>query len=236
MILRMIRIYVIFHCVLTKRSEFMARLFKEAQCSASLSTFSSDASLPAGPLQDILIANRLMFVNVARSFVGCVSRAEDVVHDVFVKLVDLPGQDVVRQPIAYVMRMVRNASIDACRRQNLENIYRADEDSGLDMPSSEPSPEAALVVRDTLRHVFDALDRLPARNRAAFEMVRLRDETLQSTARALNVSQTLVHFMVRDVEKHCTDCLAACDRGAALPAFHGSSSRESKKTRIPIVY
>ncbi|AMP14632.1 RNA polymerase sigma factor, sigma-70 family protein [Collimonas pratensis] len=216
----------------------MARLHKGAGCSVagSLSTFNANASFPAGPLLDILIANRPMFINVARGFVGCVSRAEDVVHDVFVKLADLPGQDAVRQPIAYVMRMVRNASIDACRRQKLENIYHADEDSGLDMPSSEPSPEAALELRDTLRHVFDALDRLPARNRAAFEMVRFRDETLQSTAHALDVSQTLVHFMVRDVEKHCSDCLAACDRGAALPAFHGSSARQSKKTHIPIVY
>lgn len=216
----------------------MVRLLKETKCTAarSLAAFNSDASFPAGPLLDILIANRPMFVNVARGFVGCASRAEDVVHDVFLKLADLPGQDGVRQPIAYVMRMVRNASIDACRRQNLENIYHADEDSGLDMPSSAPSPEAALELRDTLRHVFDALGRLPPRSRAAFEMVRLREETLQSTARALDVSQTLVHFMVRDVEKHCSDCLAACHRNAAVPAFHGSSARQSKKTHIPIVY
>ena len=41
----------------------------------------------------------------------------------------------------------------------------------------------------------------------AFEFVRLREETLQDTARALNVSQTLVHFMGRDAVKHCTDCV-----------------------------
>ncbi|MEO6919221.1 MAG: RNA polymerase factor sigma-70 [Collimonas sp.] len=215
----------------------MAHVHEGSRRSAavSLSKFSCDASLPAGPLLDILIANRPLFVKAARSFVGCMSRAEDVVHDVFLKLVDLPGQDVVRQPIAYVMRMVRNAAIDACRRQNLENIYHADEDSGLDMPSQEPSPEAALVVRDTLRHVYDALAQLPARSRAAFEMVRMREETLQSTARALNVSQTLVHFMVRDVEKHCSDCLEACNRGVAFPAFHGNSARDGKKARASIV-
>lgn len=178
-----------------------------------------------GALLDVLIDNRRMLVNLARGFVGCASLAEDVVHDVFIKLVDFPDQDAVRQPVAYVTRMVRNASIDAFRRQNLESTYHADEDDGLHVPSPEPSPEAALLVRDTLRHVYHALEQLPPRSRAAFEMVRLREETLQSTARALDVSQTLVHFMVRDAEQHCADCLDACNRGVARPAFCSGRAR-----------
>lgn len=178
-----------------------------------------------GTLLDVLIEHRPMLVNLARGFVGCASLAEDVVHDVFIKLVDFPDQDAVRQPVAYVTRMVRNASIDAFRRQSLENTYHADEDDGLHVPSPEPSPEAALLVRDTLRHVYNALEQLPPRSRAAFEMVRLREETLQSTARALDVSQTLVHFMVRDAEKHCADCLDACNRGEAGPAFCSGRAR-----------
>ncbi|WP_323118185.1 RNA polymerase factor sigma-70 [Burkholderia alba] len=178
-----------------------------------------------GTLLDVLIANRPMLVNIARGFVGCASRAEDVVHDVFIKLVDFPNQDAVRQPVAYVARMVRNASIDACRRQSLENTYHADEDDGLDVPSPAPSPEAALLTRDALRRVQDALAQLPARSRAAFEMVRLREETLQSAARALNVSQTLVHFMVRDAEQHCADCLDASERGVDCPVFCSGRAR-----------
>ncbi|MEZ0601052.1 RNA polymerase factor sigma-70 [Paraburkholderia sp. IW21] len=178
-----------------------------------------------GALLDVLIANRPMLVNLARGFVGCAGLAEDVVHDVFIKLIDFPDQDAVRQPVAYVTRMVRNASIDAFRRQSLENTYHADEDDGLHVPSPEPSPEAALLVRDTLRQVCNALEQLPPRSRAAFEMVRLREETLQSAARALDVSQTLVHFMVRDAEKHCADCLDACNRGVAGPAFCNGRAR-----------
>ncbi|MBJ9595693.1 RNA polymerase factor sigma-70 [Burkholderia seminalis] len=178
-----------------------------------------------GALLDVLISHRTMLVNVARGFVGCASRAEDVVHDVFVKLVEFPNQDAVRQPVAYVTRMVRNASIDACRRQSLENVYHTEEDDGFDVPSPEPTPEAALMTRDTLRRVWAALDDLPARSRAAFEMVRLREETLQTAARALNVSQTLVHFMVRDAERHCAECLDACHRGVACPVFLGGRAR-----------
>ncbi|HDR8970514.1 TPA: RNA polymerase factor sigma-70 [Burkholderia vietnamiensis] len=178
-----------------------------------------------GALLDVLVAHRAMLVNVARGFVGCASRAEDVVHDVFVKLVEFPNQDAVRQPVAYVTRMVRNASIDALRRQSFESIHHTDEDDGFDVPSPEPTPEAALMTRDALRRVCAALDDLPARSRAAFEMVRLREETLQTAARALNVSQTLVHFMVRDAERHCVECLDACHRGVECPVFLGGRAR-----------
>ncbi|WP_408193137.1 RNA polymerase factor sigma-70 [Paraburkholderia sediminicola] len=178
-----------------------------------------------GTLLDLLIANRPMLVDLARGIVGCASLAEDVVHDLFIKLIDFPNQDAVRQPVAYVTRMVRNASIDAFRRQSLESSYHADEGDGLHVPSPEPSPEAALLVRDTLQHVYNALEQLPPRSRAAFEMVRLREETLQSTARALDVSQTQVHFMVRDAEKHCAACLDAGNRGAAGAMFCSGRAR-----------
>jgi RNA polymerase sigma factor (sigma-70 family) len=166
-----------------------------------------------GALLDVLVANRPMLVELARGFVGCASLAEDVVHDVFVKLIDFRDQDAVRQPVAYVTRMVRNASIDVVRRQSLESTYHADNDDGLHVPSLEPSPEAALLVRDTLRHVCHALEQLPARNRVAFEMVRVREETLLSAARALDVSQTVVGSLVRDAERYCVD---VCSRGVGV--------------------
>lgn len=186
---------------------------------------SPQTSAATPSLLDIAVANRQMLVNLARGVVGCASRAEDVVQDVFLHLIGLPRQDEVRQPMGYIARMVRNASIDACRRQSLENIYRADEEDGLDVPSQELTPEASAQARDTLRRVCDALAQLPDRSRAAFEMVRLREETLQSTARALNVSQTLVHFMVRDAQQHCADCLDACERNVECPAFVGGRAR-----------
>jgi RNA polymerase sigma factor (sigma-70 family) len=163
----------------------------------------------SGALLDVLIEHRPMLVSLAGSFVGCGSHAEDVVHDVFVKLTTFPNQDAIRQPVAYVTRMVRNASIDARHRQTLESVWHDGEEVGFDVPSPEPGPEAALATRDALRHAFDALAQLPERTRTAFELVRLREETLQDTARTLNVSQTLVHFMVRDAAKHCADCVHA---------------------------
>jgi len=169
-------------------------------------------------LLDVLIEHRHRLVTLAASLIGCGSRAEDVVHDLFVKLAAFPNQEAIRQPVAYVTRMVRNAAMDACDRQTLENTWHAGPEDGLDVASSDPGPEAALATRDALRQALDALAQLPERTRAAFELVRLREETLQDTARALNVSPTLVHFMVRDAVKHCADCV----RPRGVPVYPGA--------------
>jgi RNA polymerase sigma factor (sigma-70 family) len=175
-------------------------------------------------LLDVLIDNRPALVQLAQELIGCASLAEDVVHDVFIKLVDFRQQGAVRQPVAYVTRIVHNAAIDVCRRQSQDS---GDEHAACacDDDLHAPSPEAALVARDTLQQVFDALNQLPPRSRTAFEMVRVREETLQHTARALDVSQSQVHFMVRDAQQHCVDCLDASNRGVAGPAYCGSRVR-----------
>lgn len=171
-----------------------------------------------GTLLDVLIDNRPTLVQLADDLIGCASLAEDVVHDVFIKLVDFRHQDAVRQPVAYVTRMVHNAAIDVCRRQSRESGEELAHCTDAD-DLQAPSPEAALVARDALQHVCNALEQLPPRNRTAFEMVRVREETLENTARALDVSQTQVHFMVRDAQKHCANCLDATNRGVARPEY-----------------
>ncbi|MGI4861584.1 MAG: RNA polymerase factor sigma-70 [Janthinobacterium lividum] len=186
----------------------------------------SVCSPAGGPLMDLMITHRHSLISIARSFVGCSSRAEDVVHDVCIKLTELSGAEAIRQPLAYITRMVRNASIDNCRRQKLENLHYAAEDDGLDVPSAEPTPEAALMTRDALRRACAALAELPVRTRAAFEMVCLREKTLRETASALNVSQTLVHFMVRDATRHCAGCL----RGEVAPCAQYEEKTRGKKT------
>ncbi|MEX3613658.1 MAG: RNA polymerase factor sigma-70 [Burkholderia gladioli] len=174
-----------------------------------------------GALVETLVRHRAMLVKIAHGVTGCASRAEDVVHDVLLRLVDFPNQEAIRQPLAYVARMVRNASIDVCRRQSLETHWHAEAEAGLDVPS----PEAIALTRDALERMRAVLTEVPARSRTAFEMVRVREETLVAAADALEVSPTLVHFVVRDVVRHCAECLAALDRGVAPPAFAAASRR-----------
>jgi RNA polymerase sigma factor (sigma-70 family) len=161
----------------------------------------------------VLIANRKQLVNTAAAITGCRCRAEDVVQDVFVKVAEHAPNEEVRQPLAYLTRMVRNLAIDHYRRQAFESCHYEDGDEGLEVASPFACPESATIHRDMLKRIADGLAQLPARTQAAFEMVRLTNLTLQEAATQLGVSQTLVHFMVRDATAHCRACLGNPNQG-----------------------
>lgn len=167
----------------------------------------SEAIIGDAGVATVLIANRHLLVNIATGITGCRCRAEDVVQDVYIKVSEGAALPVMRQPLAYLMRMVRNLAIDHYRRRTFERRLTTNEEEGYDVPSPHAGPEANVILRDMLQHVSDALSTLPKRTRTAFEMVRIGDYTLQETARELKVSQTLVHFMVRDATTHCLNCV-----------------------------
>ncbi|WP_432721092.1 RNA polymerase factor sigma-70 [Jeongeupia wiesaeckerbachi] len=160
-----------------------------------------------GQMVAALIEHRSKLVNTAAAVTGCSCRAEDVVQEVFLKVAERMPTEVVQQPLAYLVRMVRNQAIDHYRRQSFESGHFADDNEGFDVPSPWGGPETNVIQRDLLRRVSDALSTLPCRTQAAFEMVRLGNMTLKEVAQKLEVSQTLVHFMVRDATQHCLDCV-----------------------------
>ena len=167
----------------------------------------------------VLIENRHLLVNIATGITGCRGRAEDVVQDVFIKVSENVPVEKVRQPLAYLMRMVRNLAIDHYRRRTFERGHYINEEEGYDVPSPNAGPQANVILRDLLQHISDALATLPARTRMAFEMVRIGDCTLKETARMLQVSQTLVYFMVRDATNHCLNCVQGVRAILAEPSF-----------------
>ena len=161
-----------------------------------------------------LTEHRSILVNAAAAVTGCRCRAEDVVHDVFLKVAVSTPVNIICQPLAYLVRMVRNQAIDHYRRQSFERGHYEEGNDGFDVPSPWGGPETNVIQRDLLKHVSAALSSLPVRTQNAFEMVRLGNMTLKEVAQKLEVSQTLVHLMVRDATRHCLDCVR--DTNAAV--------------------
>lgn len=158
--------------------------------------------------QDIvlmLITNRSFLLNVALSITGSYSRAEDIVQDVYIKIMESTGAELVYQPLAYLVRTVRNLAIDSLRRRTFESRHYVDEKDGLNILSPYNEPEIHTIHHDLLDRISSMLASLPLRMRTAFEMVRFHGCTLKETAADLKVSQTLVHLMVRDITQRCLD-------------------------------
>lgn len=134
-------------------------------------------------------------------------RAQDVVQDTYLKMIEAAGAFEVRQLVAYLFQMVRNLAIDAHRRAALEARLFAGEELGMDVPDRSGTPESITVNRQDLRIVSDALTELPERTQCAFKLHRLDGLTQREIADKLGVSITLVNFMIRDTLNHCTAAL-----------------------------
>jgi RNA polymerase sigma factor (sigma-70 family) len=78
-------------------------------------------------LAEIYGRYRQVLVAMAANIAGCRHRAEDAVHDAFARLVQKPND--ATDPVAYCFRAVRNAAINAVRKNGVQQkavrIYAA---------------------------------------------------------------------------------------------------------------
>lgn len=160
-------------------------------------------------LVDIFVAHRSQLCHLATKILGSRDRAEDVVQDAYLKIIEARAVFVVKQPTAYVFRIVRNLAIDHYRRTALESGVFTVAEEGQNVPSASGTPEALSISRQQLDLVARALDQLPERTRRAFEHYRVGGHTQREIARMLDVSPTLVNFMIRDALDHCRNALAS---------------------------
>lgn len=154
-------------------------------------------------LGGLFISNKIQLQHAAMKILGCRERAEDVVQEAYLKVVETASRFNIKQPLAYVFQIVRNLAIDKHRRSNFEIRVFVDEEEGLDVHMPTDTPEALAICRQHLRLASDALSKLPERTRRAFELYLLNGLTQKEIASQLGVSITLVNFMIREAFTRC---------------------------------
>jgi RNA polymerase sigma factor (sigma-70 family) len=152
---------------------------------------------------DVYMAHRSALVDYATPIVGDRMRAEDVVQDSYLRFAGRESEEGgLRQPLAYLYRIVRNTALDCVRRLSAES--RRDEAQAV-MTGTEPlapSPEEEALGRDHLRLVEAALAELPDRSRKAFELQRFEGLTSQEIGARLGVSSATAHRLARTAMVH----------------------------------
>jgi RNA polymerase sigma-70 factor, ECF subfamily len=119
-------------------------------------------------LADIYERHRRGLFAIALSVTRCPVRAEDAVHEAFLRLcrrIDRPAEDAV----AYIFSAVRNAAIDQVRRLSLETNARREGSFLFELDPLEP--EQRLADAERLSLVARAVETLPPEQR---EIVVLR--------------------------------------------------------------
>lgn len=154
-------------------------------------------------LSTVFVAHQAQLRRAALNIVRNPERAEDVVQDAYLKVTETVGALNIRQPLAYLLQMVRNLAIDRHRRVAFEGGLFEREEEGLHVPALIGTPEATAISRQHLALIASALSELPERTRRVFELYRLDGHTHCAIASKLDISTSLVNILIHDAMDHC---------------------------------
>ncbi len=170
--------------------------------SARIRSRADQSKLPE-PLLDLFLSKQPSLIQMAARITGCRCLAEDIVQETILKICETGVDENVRSPAAYLVRMVRNLSIDCARRRAREQCFTTLEEGAAHIKAPCPCLETRMERCQALRIVMNAMIELPERTRHVFEMHRIDGVSQRDIAAQLGVSPTLVNFMVRDAHNHC---------------------------------
>lgn len=113
--------------------------------------------------------------------------AEDVMQEVYLKVWDRAGRfDASRaSPITWLCTIARNTAIDWRRARGLRET--APVEAALELPDGRPSAEALLEAGETQTRIFDCLEALEDRPRAAIRAAFFHGRTYPELAAAAAV-------------------------------------------------
>lgn len=155
--------------------------------------------------------NAPMLMFYASKYVDIVV-AEDVVHDVFLKIWQrkdfLLSEEYIKN---YLYRSVRNACLDYLKHQEVEENYVKDTINRLKIEEIHRNDDPAFLYSgdERMKSVRRAMDKLPAKCREVFELSYLEEKKSGEIASLLGVS-------IRTVEAQLYKALKIL-RGALLP-------------------
>lgn len=127
--------------------------------------------------------------------------AEDLTHDVFVRLGRLDPATELHNAEAFIFQTAANLLRDRARRAEAQRNVIVASSTMPDPPTGEPDAERVLGAKVELSRVMDALNTLSERTRNIFILRRLEQMKCEEIAAFYGIS-------VSAVEQHITKALA----------------------------
>ncbi len=129
-------------------------------------------------------------VFIAEMIVCSAEAAEDIVQDVFIKMLDC-DMAKIKSPARFLYMSVRNAAVDYCRSHVIrvrESVRTTDipDDTNYDLDSEE------IEYANNLRKLFNAIEELPARSRDVVRLICLENYSYSDAADKLGMSLSTV--------------------------------------------
>lgn len=161
--------------------------------------------MPDTEILGLYISHQSKPVKYANSIVGDDDRARDITQDAFERFSVAMAEDWRANPVGYLYRIVRNLALDRTRRTKFESaLFTQTADSVAEsVPADSPTPEQEIIAQNELNQLYDAMQELPERTRVAMEMHRLGGYKMREIAEHLDISQSMVQYLIKEGVKHC---------------------------------
>ena len=160
----------------------------------------------AHPLTTAYLAQREAMARFFRARLGAEGDVEDLLQDLYLKVVALDARTEVRDPRAYLYRLASNLMMDRWRSERRaaarDGAWRivAHDTEGAEDRVDAPSAEAVVAGRQRLAGLQAALARLPDRTQTVFRLHKFDGLSYAEVAAKLEISRS-------SVEKHMMDAL-----------------------------
>lgn len=131
----------------------------------------------------------------AQSYVGSRDAAEDIVHEVFRRIVECANRIHSRLNSGYLHRAVRNEALHWIERRRVRLEWRTYVQHA--MPFTAPTPADELRDRDRARVLSWAMKGLPPRGRQAFLLVYAEGRSYAEAAKSMGISPETLKVHLR---------------------------------------
>lgn len=117
---------------------------------------------------------------------------DDVVQEVYYKVLTMESIEHVREPRAFLVRMAKNLVTDRLRREAIISIDAMASLEELGVADSAPTPERVAQARSELTWVIGLIANLPDRCKQVFRARRIYGLSQKETAETLGISEGIV--------------------------------------------
>lgn len=146
--------------------------------------------------EEIVLESQDRIYNLCRRMLGNAHDAEDAAQDVFLKAYQaLPRFELGASLSTWLYRIAVNTCIDYKRKPFLESLFkRSDEgeESMIDMPSGEPSPERRAESKQMGQSLQKSLGKLSQKLRTAIILKEIEGLSYEEIAEVLEISMGTV--------------------------------------------
>ena len=133
--------------------------------------------------------------------------AADLTQEAYLRAATLPANASLINPRAWLFATARNLLVDHARRTRVRHDMGMDPEDLATLPDQRPGAEAALLSREALAVLIQAVEDLPPRTREVFRLHKFEGRSYAEIAAHLGIAKNTVMVHMVKALGHCREAM-----------------------------